>query len=192
VSSFFIAIIYGLICEHILRRNAMPMSRERKEQEVEGYQQRFADNEYFVVARNNGLTVSEMTELRAKIREEGASFKITKNRLAKRALEGTEVANMADMFSGPVGLASSAEPSVAKAVYDFAKGNDKLVIVGGAMGAQILDKEGVEQLAKLPSLDELRGTLVGLLQAPAQKVVGVVSAPAGQLARVVGAYAAKG
>lgn len=170
----------------------MPMSRAQKEQEVEGYKQGFSDNEYFVVARNDGLTVSEMTQLRAKIREEGATFKVTKNSLAKRALDGSDIAEMSAMFAGPVGLASSAEPSVAKAVYEFAKGNDKLVIVGGAMGATILDQAGVEQLAKLPSLDELRGKLVGLLQAPAQKVVGVVSAPAGQLARVVGAYAAKG
>lgn len=170
----------------------MPMSRAVKEQEVEDYKKRFAENEYFVVAQYSGLTVSEMTELRAKIRENGAQFKVTKNRLVKRALEGTDIKEMADMLTGPVGLASSQEPSVAKAVYEYAKKNDRLVIVGGAMGAQILDKAGVEQLAKLPSLDELRGKLVGLIQAPAQKVVGVVAAPAGQLARVVGAYAAKG
>lgn len=170
----------------------MPMSRAQKEQEVEGYKQRFAEDEIFVVAQYSGLTVAEMTELRAKIRETGARFKVTKNTLAKRALEGTEIAEMGGMLAGPVGLASSAEPSVAKAVYDFAKDHDKLVIMGGAMGAQILDKAGVEQLAKLPSLDELRGKIIGILQAPAQKVVGVVSAPAGQLARVIGAYAAKG
>lgn len=170
----------------------MPMSRAKKEQEVEGYKQRFAENDYFVVARNDGLSVADMTELRAKIREQGAAFKITKNTLAQRALEGTEIKDLSAMLTGPVGVASSTEPSVAKAVYEFAKKNDKLVIIGGAMGAQILDKAGVETLAKLPSLDELRGKLVGLIQAPAQKVVGVVAAPAGQLARVVGAYAAKG
>lgn len=170
----------------------MPMSRAQKEQEVEGYKQRFDEDEYFVVARNDGLTVSEMTEFRAKVREQGGRFKVTKNRLAKRALEGTDVAELSGFLAGPVGLASAQEPAVAKAVYEFAKDNEKLVIIGGAMGAQILDKAGVEQLAKLPSLDELRGKLVGLLQAPAQKVVGVVAAPAGQLARVVGAYAAKG
>ncbi len=170
----------------------MPMSRAQKEKEVDAYKERFAEDEYFVIAQYSGLTVSEMTALRAKVREQGASFKVTKNRLAQRALEGTEIQDMAPMFAGPVGLAASKEPGVAKALYDYAKDNDKLVIIGGAMGAHILDKAGVEQLAKLPSLDELRGKIVGLLQAPAQKVVGVVGAPAGQLARVVGAYAAKG
>ncbi len=170
----------------------MPMSRAQKEQEVESYKQSFSDNEYFVVAQYSGLTVAQMTELRGKIREQGASFKVTKNSLAKRALEGTDIAELSGMLKGPAGVASSKEPSVAKAVYEFAKDNDKLIIIGGAMGAQILDKDGVEQLAKLPSLDELRGKIIGILQAPAQKVVGVVSAPAGQLARVIGAYAAKG
>lgn len=170
----------------------MPMSRAQKEQEVEGYKQTFSDNDYFVIARNDGLTVAQMTEFRAEIRKNGGKFKVTKNRLAKRALEGTEITGLGDMLAGPVGLASSAEPSVAKAVFEFAKKNEKLVIIGGAMGAQILDKAGVEMLAKLPSLDELRGKIIGILQAPAQKIVGVTAAPASQLARVISAYSEKG
>ncbi|PJB72460.1 MAG: 50S ribosomal protein L10 [Alphaproteobacteria bacterium CG_4_9_14_3_um_filter_47_13] len=168
------------------------MSRVQKEHEVEGYKQNFAGNEIFVIAQYSGLTVAEMTELRIKIRETGAKFKVAKNKLAKRALEGTQIAGLSGMLVGPVGIASSQDPAVAKAIYEFAKTHKKLVIIGGAMGAQILDSAAVEQLAKLPSLDELRGTLIGLIQAPAQKIVGVVSAPAAQLARVVSAYATKG
>lgn len=170
----------------------MPMSRAEKDQMVEQYGKRFAEDSIFVVVRYPGLTVAEMTELRAKVRESGARINVVKNSLAKRALQGTAVEGLSPMLTGPVGLASAQDPSVAKAVYEFTKTNKKLVIVGGAMGSHILDQAGVEQLAKLPSLDELRGQLIGLIQAPAQKIAGVVAAPAGQLARVVGAYAKKG
>lgn len=159
----------------------MPMSRVRKEEEVEVLKKNFAENDIFVVTQYSGLTVAEMTALRGKLREAGASYKVPKNTLAKRALEGTEIANMADMLAGPVGLAASKELSVTKAVYEFAKKHEKLIIIGGAMGAEILDKAAVEKLAKLPTLNEVRGMLVGLLQAPGA-----------QLARLAQAYADKG
>lgn len=171
----------------------MAMTRERKEQEVAALKERFENNETLIVTHNLGLTVTQMTELRNELRKEGASFKVTKNTLAKRALEGTQFAELGDMFSGPTGVAMSQDPvAAAKAVQKFAEGNKKLVIVGGALGSQIMDLKGIEQLSKLPSLDELRSKIVGVLKAPAQKVAGVVQAPASQLARVVGAYAAKG
>lgn len=159
----------------------MPMSRTRKQEEVEVLKKNFAENEIFVVTQYSGLTVAEMTALRGKLREAGASYKVPKNTLAKRALQGTQMASMADMLSGPVGLAASNELSVTKAVYEFAKKHEKLIIIGGAMGAEILDKAAVEKLAKLPTLDEVRGMLVGLLQAPGA-----------QLARLAKAYADKG
>lgn len=170
----------------------MPMSRAKKEEEIVDYKNRFADNDVFVVAQYTGMTVAEMTDLRGKIGEQGASIKVTKNRLAKIALAGTEIAGLSDFLAGPVALAASNDPSVAKVIFEYAKKNSKLVIVGGAIGAKVLDKAGVEQLAKLPSLDQLRGQLVGLLVTPARQIMGVVSAPAGGLARVIAAHAAKG
>lgn len=168
----------------------MAMSREQKKQEVEALKERFENDELFVVAHYAGLTVSEMTDLRAKLREEGASFKVTKNTLAKRAIEGTDVEYLADYFSGPTGVASSEDPvAAARVTYEFAKKNKKLVILGGGMGAKALDKAGVEQLAQLPSMDELRSKLIGLIQAPAGQLARLSKAPAGKLARVMAAYA---
>lgn len=169
------------------------MDRAQKAIEQEAYKKRFEEHESIVVTHYAGLTVAEMTELRNNLREEGASFKVTKNSLAKRALEGTKFEGIADLFTGPVGIASSEDVvAPAKVVQKFAKDHKKLVIIGGAMGETKLDAKGVEALSKMPSLDELRGTLVGLLQAPATKVARVVQAPAGQLARVCAAYAEKG
>jgi len=145
-----------------------------------------------VVTRNLGLTVAQSTALRTKMREAGASYKVAKNRLAKLASQDTDYAGISDLLTGPTGLASSIDPvAAAKIVVEFAKTNDKLEIVGGSMGAQVLDADGVKALASLPSLDELRAKIVGLVQAPATKVAQVVGAPAAQLARVFGAYAAK-
>lgn len=171
----------------------MPMTRARKEQEVKNIHEMFLNNETIIVAHNEGLTVSEDTEYRTTLREAGALAKVTKNTLALRALEGTPCDGLAHMFKGPTRVAVSQDPvAAAKVTYEFARKHEKLVIVGGSYGGKILDKAGVEQLAKLPSLDELRAKIVGLLQAPAQKLVGVAQAPAGDLARVIGAYAAKG
>jgi large subunit ribosomal protein L10 len=151
------------------------------------------DSTLVVVAHYTGMTVGEMVDLRGKIREAGASFKVTKNRLALRALEGTKFKNLAGLFKGPTAVAYSKDPvAAAKVVVNFAKTNEKLVVLGGALGEEKLAADGVKALASLPSLDQLRGKLVGLLKAPATKIAGVVQAPAGQLARVIQAHAQKG
>nr|WP_249731132.1 50S ribosomal protein L10 [Chelatococcus sp. HY11] len=143
-----------------------------------------------VVAHYAGLTVADMQKLRREMKQAGASVKVAKNRLAKIALEGTDVASIAPLLKGPTLLAYSSDPVAApKVAVDFAKANDKLVILGGAMGVTALNQDGVKALAALPSLDELRAKLVGLVQAPATKIAQVVNAPAGKLARVFGAYA---
>jgi large subunit ribosomal protein L10 len=143
-----------------------------------------------VVTHYTGMTVAEMTKLRALLRKDGAYFKVVKNRLAIKALGKAGKAE--GLFEGPVAIAYSTDPvSAAKAADEFSRENSKLVIIGAVMGEQVLDAKGVEALAKLPSLDQLRGKLIGLLQAPATKVAGVIQAPASQLARVVAAYASK-
>lgn len=169
------------------------MNRAQKAELVAELNKVFQDAESVVVTHYSGLSVAEVTDLRRKMSEAGASFKVAKNRLARLALEGTEYGSLSDMLTGPTAIAYSSDPvAAAKVAVDFAKGNEKLVIVGGAMGATALDADGVKALASMPSLDELRGKLVGLIQAPATKVAGVVQAPAGQLARVLGAYAQQG
>jgi len=143
-----------------------------------------------VVAHYAGLTVADMQNLRAQMKKAGATVKVAKNRLAKIALEGTDVASITDLMTGPTLIAYSDDPVAApKVAVDFAKANDKLVVLGGAMGTTALDANGVKALASLPSLDELRAKLVGLVQAPATKIAQVVNAPAAKLARVFGAYA---
>ncbi len=145
-----------------------------------------------VVTRNLGLTVEQSTDLRTKMRDVGATYKVAKNRLAKLALKDTDYAGLEEFLAGPTALAYSEDAvAAAKAVVDFAKSHDKLEIVGGSMGKQVLDEAGVRALASMPSLDELRGTIVGLINAPATKIARVVNEPASKLARVIGAYAAK-
>jgi large subunit ribosomal protein L10 len=152
----------------------------------------FADSGSVVVAHYTGLTVAEMGVLRARMRAAGASFRVAKNRLALRALKGTALEPIAHLFKGQTGIAVSKDPIAAsKVAVAYAKENDKLVILGGVVGTTALDVAGVKALAELPSLDELRGKIVGLLVAPATKIAGVVQAPAGQLARVIGAYSKK-
>ena len=168
------------------------MDRAQKAEQVSGLAKTLSETSVVVVARNHGLTVAQVTDLRIKMRAAGATFKVTKNRLARIALEGTPYQPLGDMLTGPVGFATSTDPvAAAKVAVDFAKTNDKFEIVGGAMGATMLDINGVKALATLPSLDELRAQIVGLIQAPATKLAQLVNAPAGKLARVVGAYAAK-
>ncbi len=169
------------------------MDRAQKAIEQEALKKRFEEDETLIVTHYAGLTVAEMTELRNNLREEGASFKVTKNTLARLALQGTKFEGIADMFSGPVGIASSTDVvAPAKVVQKFAKDHKNLIIIGGSMGETRLDASGVEALAKMPSLDELRSKIIGVIQAPATKVAGVLQAPAGQLARVCAAYAEKG
>lgn len=150
----------------------------------------FTSTSVVVVAHYSGLSVAEMQKLRAQMKQAGATVKVAKNRIAKIALEGTDVASISGMLQGPTLLAYSDDPVAApKAAVDFAKANEKLVILGGAMGSTALNPDGVKALASLPSLDELRGTLIGLLQAPATKIAQLSTAPAAKLARVFGAYA---
>ena len=168
------------------------MDRSQKADSVAQLSETFKGAGVVVVTRNLGLTVAQSTDLRVKMREAGAAYKVAKNRLAKRAIVDTDYAGLDEMLTGPTALATSDDPvAAAKVAVDFAKSNDKLEIVGGSMGTQVLDEAGIKALASLPSLDELRGTLVGLVQAPATKIAQLSTAPAAKLARVFGAYAAK-
>ena len=145
-----------------------------------------------IVAQYTGLSVAEMTEFRASMREAGGTVKVAKNRLVKLALEGGDAEGMSEYLAGPTLLAYAEDPVAApKAASAFAKKNEKLVILGGAMGATVLDTNGVKALAELPSLDELRGKLIGMITTPAQRIAAVTAAPAGQVARVIGAYSSK-
>lgn len=168
------------------------MDRAAKRELVTTLNGVFNETAVVVVAHYKGLTVADMQKLRAQMKQAGATVKVAKNRLAKIALEGTDVASIGSLMTGPTLIAYSSDPVAApKVAVDFAKTNDKLVILGGAMGATALDPNGVRSLATLPSLDELRAKLVGLIQAPATKLAQLSNAPAAKLARVFGAYAAK-
>ena len=168
------------------------MDRAQKKEAVAELKQTFNESSVVVVTRNLGLTVAQSTALRNRMRDAGARYKVAKNRLALIALEGTRYQPISDLLTGPVALATSEDPvAAAKAVVEFAKTNDRLEIVGGAMGDTILDVNGVKALAELPSLDELRAKIVGLIQAPAAKIARTINEPGAQLARVFGAYGAK-
>ena len=152
----------------------------------------FKSTAVVVVAHNSGLTVAQMQNLRKQMKHVGAAVKVTKNRLAKIALEGTDAAVVVPLLKGPTVLAYSGDPIAApKVAADFAKAHEKFVILGGAMGKTALDSNGVKALAALPSLDQLRARLIGLIQAPATKIAQVINAPAAKVARVVAAYANK-
>ncbi|PWJ85585.1 LSU ribosomal protein L10P [Pseudaminobacter salicylatoxidans] len=168
------------------------MDRAEKRELVTHLNEAFSNAGSVVVAHYAGITVAQMNDLRSKMRAAGGTVKVAKNRLAKIALQGTESESIQDLFTGQTLIAYSEDPVVApKIASEFAKGNDKLVILGGAMGSTSLDAEGVKALASLPSLDELRARLVGMISTPATRIAQVVNAPAGQLARVFGAYARK-
>lgn len=170
----------------------MGMSRAEKEQEVQELNERFTNDESIVVTHYSGLTVQELTEFRAALRAEGATFKVTKNSLAKIALKGTKFEGAADMFSGPTGVASSSDPvSAAKVAKKFSKDNEKLIIIGGAFGEKVLDVAGVEALAKMPSLDEVRATIAGLIMAPASNIASALNAPGSKVAGAVKAAGEK-
>ena len=162
------------------------MNRQEKAELIETLQTTLNDSTTVVVAHQVGMTVAESSDLRAKMREAGAGFKVTKNRIAKLALNDTPHTALESLFTGPTAIGTSTDPvAAAKVLVEYAKGNDKLTIVGGSMDGKSLDKAGVEALAKLPSLDELRGKLVGILQAPAAKIARVAQAPAGKVAGVI-------
>lgn len=166
------------------------MERAAKEALVTVLHEVFNNAGVVVVTHYSGLTVAQMTDYRNRMRAAGGSVKVAKNRLAKIALKDAQIGDIADLLKGPTCLAYSDDPiGAAKIAVEYAKGNDKLVILGGAMGSSVLDANGVKALAALPSLDELRGRLVGLIQAPATKIAQLVQEPGAQLARVVQAKA---
>ena len=169
------------------------MDRAEKKELVATLNAVFKAANVVVVAHYSGLSVAQMQTLRRQMKQAGATVKVAKNRLAKIALDGTDVASIGSLLKGPTVIAYSGDPVAApKVAVDFAKGNEKFVILGGAMGTTALNPDGVKALASLPSLDELRAKLVGLIQAPATKIAQVVNAPAAKVARVVQAYATKG
>ncbi|HKT85277.1 MAG TPA: 50S ribosomal protein L10 [Novosphingobium sp.] len=168
------------------------MDRSQKAESVAQLNAVFNEVGVVVITRNLGMTVAQSTALREKVREAGASYKVAKNRLAKLAIADTDYAGIGDFLTGPTAIATSVDPvAAAKAVVDFAKTTDKIEIVGGAMGSQVLNADGVKALASMPSLDELRAKLIGLVQAPATKIAQLSTAPAAKLARVFAAYAEK-
>lgn len=168
------------------------MEKAKKAEVVESLNGLFNGAGSVVVAHYSGMTVAQMSDLRSRMRAGGASFKVAKNRLAMRALDGTPAKAIAHLFKGPTGIATSNDPvSASKIAVAYAKENDKLVILGGVVGTTALDVNGVRALAELPSLDELRGKIAGLLKAPATKLAGLMAAPGGQLARVIAAYSRK-
>ena len=167
------------------------MDRAQKSLSIEAIKGVFADAGAVVVTHYTGITVAQMEDLRGRLRKEGAAFKVVKNRLAQKALKGGGQAAQ-DLFKGPVAIAYGPDPvSAAKVAAQYAKDNEKFLIIGAMMGDQVLDAKGVDALSKLPSLDQIRAKIVGLVQAPATRVAGVLQAPAAQLTRVFGAYAAK-
>ena len=168
------------------------MNRAQKEEQVAMLNALFGAATLVVVTRPVGLTVAQATDLRRQMRDAGALFKVTKNRLTRLALQGTAFEGLDGLFVGPTAIAYSDDPvAAARVAVDFAEKNDTLGIMGGGLGEQVLDAAQVTALAKLPSLDELRGRLVGIVQTPATRLAGVLQAPAGQVARVMGAYANK-
>ena len=169
------------------------MDRSQKEKLVASLHAAISDTVCFIITHQSGMTVAEVTGLRRQMRDAGASFKVTKNRLARLALAGTKFEQLSPLFTGPTAIAYSRDPvAAAKVAVEFANKNEKLTIVGGALGGQQLDSAGIKVLATMPSLDELRGKLLGMLQTPATRIAGVLQAPGGQLARVLAAYAKQG
>lgn len=168
------------------------MDRAQKQEMITELNGVFSEAAVVVVSHYSGMSVSEMSALRQRMGNANAKVKVIKNRLAKRALEGTPSIGILDLLTGPTVIAYSADPvAAAKVAIDYAKENDKFIVRGGAMGLTVLDKQGVENLASLPSLDELRARLVGMISTPATRIAGVLAAPAGQLARVLKAHADK-
>lgn len=166
------------------------MDRTQKEKLVTSLQHALSDTACVVITHQTGMTVEEVTDLRRQMRAAGASFKVTKNRLARRAFAGTKFEQLSPMFTGPTAIAFSRDPvAAAKVAVEFANRNDKLRIVGGGLNEQQLDVAGVRSLATLPSLDELRAKILGMLQTPATRIAAVLQAPGAQIARVLGAYA---
>jgi large subunit ribosomal protein L10 len=165
------------------------VNREEKQAQVAALRESFSASSVLIVTHYSGLSVADITELRKNLRALGANFKVTKNSLTQLALKGTQYEHLSEHFTGPTAVAYSDDVvAAAKGVVEFANDNEKLVILGGAMNEEALDIDSVKKLAKLPSIDELRAKIVGMINTPATRIAGVVQAPAGQVARVVGAY----
>lgn len=176
-----------------MRTPPMNAERTRKSETIETLAETFGASELVVVTQPNGLTVAEVTDLRRKLRAAGAGYKVAKNRLALLALKGTKFEGISAMFKGVTAIAYSSDPVVAaKIIADYAKGNEKLKIIGAGLGDKVLTDQQAKQLASLPGINELRAKLLGLLQTPATRIASVLKAPPGQLARVLSAYAKKG
>ena len=168
------------------------MDRQQKRDFIASLSDILADTSFVLVAQNKGLTVADVSELRRRMRAAGATYKVAKNRLAIRALDGTRFDSISPLLKGPTALAWSRDPvAVAKTAVDFAKTNDKFVILGGALGTQNLNPDGIKALAELPSLDTLRAGLLGMIQTPATRIAGILQVPGSQLARVLSAFAKK-
>jgi large subunit ribosomal protein L10 len=168
----------------------MHVDRAGKKELVAALNAVFKGTNVVVVAHYSGLTVTQMQTLRRLMKQAGGAVKVAKNRLARIALDGTDAAAIAPLLKGPTLIAYSGDPVVApKVAVDFAKANQRFVVLGGAMGKTALNADGIKALAALPSLDELRAKIIGLIQAPATKVAQLVNAPATKLARVVQAHA---
>ena len=168
------------------------MDRSQKEATVAALNRTLQENSLVVVTRQSGMTAAEVTDLRRRMRAAGATFKVTKNRLARIALKGTQFENIDGLLKGPTAIAFSKDPiAAAKVAVDYAKANDKFKIVGGGLNGVAMDASGIDALSKLPSLDELRARLVGMIQTPATRIAGILQQPGGQVARVLAAYAKK-
>jgi large subunit ribosomal protein L10 len=173
-------------------RKELAVVRAAKKEAVEELNAVFKTTSVAIVAHYSGLTVAQMQKLRMQMKQAGASVKVSKNRLAKIALEGTDVASIGSLLKGPTVIATSKDPVAApKVAIEFAKANEKFVILGGSMGKTVLNVDSVKALASLPSLDELRAKIVGLIVAPATKLAQLANAPAAKLARVIQAHASK-
>jgi large subunit ribosomal protein L10 len=168
------------------------VDRAQKAEVVAALSKTFSETESIVVAQNTGLNAAQVSELRVRMRKEGVHFRVSKNRLVLRAIKGTRFEGIGHMLKGPVAIATSKDPvAAAKIAANFAKDNERLIIIGGALGEKVLDKTGVEALSKLPSLDEIRASFLGLLNTPAQRLAVLAAAPASQVARVISAYSRK-
>ena len=165
------------------------MERTQKEQVVEGLKRVFSEAGLVVVTQQSGLNVAEATDLRRKMRDAGARYKVAKNRLTRLALDGSPYSELIDLFTGPTAIAYSDDPvAAARVAVDFSRKNDKLTVIGGGMPGKPLDEAAIKHLASLPSLDELRAKILGMINTPATRLVGLFQAPAGQLARLVTVY----
>lgn len=170
----------------------MAITRAQKVAIVDDVASRLEAAEVVIVTKNNGLTVAQVSDLRTKARANGASYKVAKNRLVKRVLKDSKFTSLDQYFTGPTAITTSGEPvGAAKTIVEFAKTNDKLEIIGGAYGERALSVKDIEALATMPSLDELRATIISMINTPAMRIAGVTQAPAGQIARVISAYSKK-